>query len=135
MISGKCQVNCSALITLHSSLHMSDRLLKVQELLKVELGKILIRELEFPKNSIVTITKVKAAGDLKHATVSIAVTPEKYTGKVLTLLKKSAGHVQDTLNHTLEMHYVPRISFVKNVQDEAERVDEIFDIIDHESKF
>ncbi len=112
---------------------MNDRLLKVNELLLQELGKLFSRELEFPKNTIVTITKVEATPELKTAVVSINTIPDKNSVRVLLLLKKTAGHIQNELNHTLEMRFVPRISFKKSVKDSSERVEELFDILDHEA--
>lgn len=90
---------------------MSDRLLKVNELLKSEVGAIIQRELEMPRGVIVTITRAKAEPDLKTARLYIRVYPEDHSAGALDYLRKNARHLQRTLNRRLAMRFVPAISF------------------------
>ena len=62
---------------------MTERILQVNELLKEELGAILLRELEFPENTLVTLTRVDAAPNLQQAKIYISVMPEKQARGVL----------------------------------------------------
>lgn len=101
---------------------MSDkRIFQVNELIAHELGAIIAREVEFPTQSLATITKVTAASDLKNAFVWLSVIPKNTEDEVLKLLKKQAGRLQHFLNRRLAMQYVPKIIFKLDTgEDEAE---------------
>ncbi|MEK7122760.1 MAG: ribosome-binding factor A [Patescibacteria group bacterium] len=90
---------------------MSDRILKVNELLKQEAGAAIARELEMPHGVLATITRVDAQADLKTAKIFVRVYPEDHSAGALDYLRKNAGALQSALNHRLAMNFVPRISF------------------------
>jgi len=79
-------------------------------LLRDELGKIIDREIEFPEESLVTITHVVTSSDLRYATVFLSVfgTDEN---RVLELLAKNVYPIQQKLNKQLRMRPIPRIRF------------------------
>ena len=52
---------------------MSDRILKVNELLKQEAGAAIARELEMPHGVLATITRLDAQADLKTAKIFVRV--------------------------------------------------------------
>lgn len=103
---------------------MSDRLLKVNELLKSEVGAIMQRELEMPRGVIVTITRAKAEPDLKTARLYIRVYPEDHSAGALDYLRKNVRHLQRTLNRRLAMRFVPEISFSIDKEEDVPLSDE-----------
>lgn len=115
---------------------MSDRLLKVNELLKSEVGAIMQRELEMPKGVIVAITRAKAEPDLKTARLYIRVYPEDHSAGALDYLRKNARTIQRILNRRLAMRFVPAISFsIDKENDESlsdeEDVEKILDSLNY----
>lgn len=109
---------------------MSNRIEKVNELLKQEVGIAIQRELEMPPGVLATVTCVNAQADLKTAKIFVRVYPEDHSAGALDYLRKNAGALQSTLNHRLAMSFVPRISFyidkeehnVPTVQEEIEKI-------------
>ena len=93
---------------------------------------MLLTELEFPKNCLVTITQVETAKDLRYAKVWVSVIPVKYTKKILDKLKSNLGHLQFLLNKKLAMRPLPRLSFV--IDDTENRAQEIIDLLDRIKK-
>jgi ribosome-binding factor A len=83
---------------------------RVRELIREELSKIIIREMEFP-DALVTITDVEVEKKLEHAKVMVGVIPSSAAPAALAALEKRAGHLQHLLTNKLNIKPMPRISF------------------------
>ena len=109
---------------------MSYRIQQVNQLIKQELNKLLLTEIEFPKNCLATITNIETSKDLRHAKIWLSVIPNLYTKKVLDKLTSSAGHLQFLLNKKLTMKPLPRLHFViDETEKKAAKIEELLDRI------
>jgi len=112
---------------------MSRRIEQVNQLLQKELGELFLREVEFPKNCLVTITKVETSADLKWAKVWISILPIKFAGRVLEILNKKASYFQSLLGKKLFIKFIPKIIFqVDRTEEEASEIERILDQIKKE---
>jgi len=112
---------------------MSHRIIQVSELIKKELGYLMITNIEYPKNTICTITDVTISKDLRHAKVWLSVLPTQYSQKILAILNKKAGILQSLLNKKLSLKPLPRIRFVVDEgQSEAFDMERLLDRIKKE---
>lgn len=113
----------------------SFRIAKVNELIKNELAKTIQREIEFPKNTIVTVMRVQADADLKKATVFLGIFPKEEEKSTLTLIRKRSPLLQGILNRTLVMRYVPELKFtIEKESDKKDPIDEAEYILDNLDK-
>ena len=113
---------------------MSHRILQVNELIRQELNKLLVTEIEYPKNCLATITSIETSKDLRHAKVWLSVIPVAYTRKVLDKLNSQAGHLQFLLNKQLSMKPLPRLHFaIDETEKKARDIDAILDQIKEKS--
>lgn len=109
---------------------MPQRLLKINELIKHEVGQLLLREVEFPKDCLVTITKVETSRDLRHAKIFISILPFDFNKKVLKKISNQISHLQFLLNKRLSLKPLPRLSFVVDrTEKEAAIIEELLDKI------
>ena len=107
---------------------MSNRILQINELIQKELGQIILREIEFPKNTLVTITRVETSPDLSQTKVYVSCLPDNQADRMLQVLKRQSYHIQHKLNKRLETKIIPRIRFVKELKTmQAGRVEEILE--------
>lgn len=86
------------------------RIEKMKNLLREELAKILDREVDFPQDSIVTITKVSISPDAYYAAVFISILG-KEPASALEILQKKVYNIQQALNRRVRMRPVPKIRF------------------------
>ena len=104
----------------------TQRILKINKLIKQELGKIILTDADFPKNAMITITKVKTSADLRYADVFISILPAEKDVEVEKILKENIYFIQGKLNKKLHLKPLPRIKFVVDRSGEdMERIDEI----------
>lgn len=89
---------------------MNHRPLRVANLIQEELGKLILREVNFG-NALVTITDVVIEHKLETATVKVSVIPEAKEGDALDLLNRSAGQLQYLLLRKINIYPMPRIHF------------------------
>ena len=109
---------------------MKDRITKVNELMKRELGQIILREVEMPENAVVTLTRVAASGNLQQAKVYISVVPDEKAQEALKALGQNVFPIQQILNKKLKMRPVPKILWVlERATVEAQRIEELLDQI------
>ncbi len=92
----------------YMKLHRRER---ISQLVRDIMSELLIRELEFPLGTLVTITEVDVSGDLEHAKVRVSVLPATQEEKVMTVLKKFRGHLQGLLGRKLNIRPMPQILF------------------------
>ncbi len=105
---------------------MNKRVLRLNELIKEQLGKIILREIEFPIGVIVTITRVETSSNLISAKVYIGVFPEKFAFGCLKTLNLQIYFIQQDFNQKLKMRPVPKIVFKQEKETiSAGRVDEL----------
>ena len=109
---------------------MNDRVIKINELMKRELGQIILREVEMPEKAVVTLTRVVASGNLQQAKVYISVVPDEKAREVLKVLGQNVFAIQQVLNRKLKMRPVPKILWVlEKATAEAQRIEELLDQI------
>jgi ribosome-binding factor A len=114
---------------------MSKRIQRVNQLIKKELSQILLREIEFPRESLVTVTRVETSPDLKESRIFISVLPEKDESKILEILNRKIYFWQQKLNKRLKMRPIPKIKFFEEKKTaEAARVEEILEELKKEEK-
>ncbi|MFC1618239.1 30S ribosome-binding factor RbfA [Patescibacteria group bacterium] len=112
---------------------MSRRTEQVQDLIQQELGKILIREIEFPVGAFPNILRVSVSPDLRNATVWVGVVPPKMRGKVLKTIERNIGRIQSLLNKRLYMKFVPQLRFeIDSTIDKVDRVARLLEQADVE---
>ncbi len=107
---------------------MSKRIQRVNQLIKKELSQILLREVDFSKDILVTITRVDTSPNLRESKVFISAVPEDKTQRVLKALNQKIYELQQKINRRLKMRPVPRIRFSEERETaEAGRIEEILE--------
>jgi len=105
---------------------MSRKIQRVNELLKREVGNLILRELDFSKDVFVTVNRVKTSSDLKIAKIKVSIMPFLKVEKILKILNSQAFIVQKMLNKKLEMRIVPKIRFeLDKLEEKASRVEQL----------
>lgn len=84
---------------------------KVNEMLRMAVAEILLREVELPLGSFVTVTSVDTSRDLKHAVVYVTVLPDGKRISIIKQLQSSRGHVQQLLGKRISLKFTPKIRF------------------------
>lgn len=92
--------------------NVSNRIHRVNSLLKDELSQILLKEIEIT-NGLLTITRVETSSDLLHARVYISILPAERAFDILKLLQRRIYGLQQKLNKRLAMRPIPKIRFVE----------------------
>jgi len=104
---------------------VSNRLEKVNSLLKQEISNIIVRDFDF-SGSLVTLTHVDATANLIEARAYISVMPQEKTEHVIKVLNGGVYDIQQKINKRLNMRPIPRIKFVKDeVIAEAARIEKL----------
>ena len=104
----------------------TQRILKINKLIKQELGKIILSDVDFSKDIILTIIKVKTSADLRHADVFISILPDEMSIEIEKELKENIYFIQGKLNKRLNMKPLPRIRFIADKSGEyVEEIDRI----------
>jgi ribosome-binding factor A len=91
-----------------------DRLTRVNELLKREIGTALFQILSDGEVdlSAITITAVNASSNLRTARVKVSIRDtEERRPAVLAILKRHRVELQDLINKNVKLKYTPRLSF------------------------
>ncbi len=90
---------------------MNYRNLRVANLIQEELGKIILREMEFPISTLVTITGVEIPKNMREAQIKLGVIPESEAPKVLEILSSYRPLLQNLLLKKINIKPMPRIVF------------------------
>ncbi len=106
---------------------ISHRVEKISELIKEEVGKIILKEVDIDKDILLTVTHVRTSSDLAHATIYISTILKEKEQETLEELQHNAGAIQYILNRKLRMRPVPRIRFAIDATYEKEQ--RLYDIL------
>ena len=90
----------------------SNRIGRINEELQRELSS-LIRTLKDPRvqQSMVSVTKVEATGDLRYAKVYISVLDKDKSKDTLKGLKSAGGFLRREIGSRLQLRYTPELIF------------------------
>lgn len=104
---------------------MSERIKRINELIKHEINQLLLREIEFD-DALVTIIDVETSPDLKYAKIKIIIYPESQNAEVFEKLEKNIYFIQQGLNKRLKMKWVPKIKFeLDKIESHAQEVEKV----------
>jgi len=112
---------------------VSKRIPRINKLIKQEVSKILCREVDFPKDVLVTVTRVEATPNLIEAKVWISVLPENKKNNVMEILNRQIYNIQQKINRLLQMRPLPKLRFVEEKEiQEADKIEELLEKIKNE---
>lgn len=107
-----------------------ERIKKINELIKRELGKIILKEIDMPSDSLVTITGADTSPNLSQVKIYVSVIPESREKDIFNILNKKIYGIQQFLNKRLRMRVIPKIIFYREEKEkEADRVDKLLNEI------
>lgn len=91
-----------------------DRIKRINELLKREIGQVLFTVVDEDSfdHTAVSVTHVAVARDLRQARVYVSIRDhESERERMLGLLRKHRAEIQARIGSDLELRYTPRLSF------------------------
>lgn len=97
---------------------MSRRIGKVNKLLKQEISNLILKELDFSREIIITVTKVEIPSDLEWAKIWVSILPFSRAEMVLGVLNSKKYNIQKLLNQKLRMRIIPKIKFKLDTSEE-----------------
>jgi len=113
----------------------SERIQRVNRLIKTEISQILFREVEFYSGVLITVTRVETSVNLSQAKVYISCLPEEKASEVFQILNQQVYELQQKLNQRLRMRPIPRIKFMEEEETrEAGKIEEILEKLKKEEK-
>jgi ribosome-binding factor A len=105
---------------------MSDRIYKINELIKEEISQIILREMG-DHEGIVTVTAVETTPDLRHATIWYGLIDGNIKD-IEEILASKEKTFQQILNKRLSMKHVPKINFRYDKSGEyMEKINKLID--------
>jgi ribosome-binding factor A len=108
---------------------MSQRIDRVDELLRQEIGRILAKDVQDPHIGFATVTDVETTPDLRHARVWVSVIGDApVRAEALAALERAMGYVRHELGARLRLRRIPALHVA--LDDSAERGTRVLRIID-----
>lgn len=105
---------------------MSNRLPKINELIKKQSGEIIARELDLKSGVFITISKVDTTPDLRYTRIFVSIFPEKEIDYALKTLQKELYQIQGKLNKKLAMRPLPKIEFrIDMTESKADEIEKL----------
>lgn len=105
---------------------MSKRIQKINQLIKKEIGKIILREVDFPADILVTVTRVDTSPNLVDSKIYISTIPEEKSEESFGILNGMIYELQQKINKRLRMRPIPKIRFTEEKGTaEAGKIEEI----------
>ena len=97
---------------------------RIADTLREEIAQIVGYELEDPRLTMVTVTDVRVAANLRDASVFVTVHgDEEERQQALKALELAAPYVRKQLGFSLNLRHTPVLHFVRDtVEEKAERV-------------
>lgn len=90
----------------------SNRMDRVNEEFKREIGKIIDQDLKNPNiTGLISVTKVKTSPDLKFARVYISILGSKSKKNTVDGIKNASGFIRTELAKRINLRYTPEIIF------------------------
>ena len=108
---------------------MKHRIERLNALIKEELGKMFLKELDF-ENVLVTIMGVEISEDLVDARIKINVMPLAKFNEVAEILRRNRNHLRFLLMKRLKIKQVPQLNF--EINEYPEKVLEIEKIFEND---
>lgn len=91
----------------------NNRMNKIDEELKKEIGSIISTELKNPHlTGLISVSSVKTTPDLKYAKVFVTMIGEKSKKENLAVLKQSSGHIRSLIAKRINLRNTPELVFV-----------------------
>ena len=111
---------------------MSQRILRVRELLKREIGTLISQDYSF--NGLVTVNDVDVTPDLRNGHVFIGVIgSDQEKTKVVSTLNKERGMIQKKISKRVVMKFTPKLHFKSD--ESIERGVRTLNVIDELDSF
>jgi ribosome-binding factor A len=105
---------------------MTERINKINELIKHNIGEIISRELDLKSGIFITVAKVDTTPDLRYTRIFVSIFPENETDYAWKSLQHELYRIQGILNKKLKMKPLPRIEFkldfTESKADEIEKL-------------
>lgn len=99
---------------------------RVADIIRAEIGLLLLRKINDPRVQSVTITKVVVTDDLRQAKVFFTVPGDEKAANAATGLTSAKGFIRTHLAKELGMRYVPELVFKQDLtltsQEQMERL-------------
>lgn len=108
----------------------TDRLTRVNEMLKREIGMALFQILAEGEADLatITITAVHASTNLRNARVKVSIRDsDDKRQEVLSALKRHRIELQDIINRNMKLKYTPRLSFELDMS--VEKGDHVLEVL------
>ena len=105
---------------------------RIAETLREEIAQIVGYELEDPRLTLVTVTEVRVADDLRDASVYVTISGDEAEHlTALRALRHAAPYVRKQLGFALNLRHTPALHFVRDtVEEKAERVSSLIEKIE-----
>ena len=104
----------------------SQRIEKINQLIRAYLDEIIQKNLSLKEGVFVTIAKIDTSPDLRYTRVFVSIFPEKETGYAIRSLEKEIYNIQGQLNRKLKMKILPRVEFrVDHTEAEADVIEKL----------
>ncbi len=88
------------------------RIEKLQELIKQELSKMLLKEIKDPRIGFVTVTDVEMTGDLREAKIYVSIMGgDEQIKESLEGLQSALGFIRREIGKRIRLRFTPEISF------------------------
>lgn len=105
---------------------MSERITKINNLIKQHVAEILARELSLKPGIFLTVSKVDTSKDLRYTKAFISVFPYKESTYAMKTLSKEIYSIQGKLNKKLKIKPLPKLSFeLDSTEEEADKIEKI----------
>jgi ribosome-binding factor A len=100
---------------------------RVADLLREEITQIVGFELSDPRLTMVTVTDVRVADNLRDAKVFVTVIgSEQEIKEALVALRKASPYIRKQVGFALSLRHTPELHFVRDtVEERGARVDEL----------
>lgn len=91
--------------------HTYDRRLRIADLIKDELAKLLLSQSKDPRFTFVSISAVEVARDYSNAKVFVSLLNDTKIEETLAALNKAAGFFRYELAHSANLRTTPKLHF------------------------
>lgn len=108
---------------------MKDRLKRVNELIKKEIGFILEEDFSF-ENCLVTVSEAKVSPDLREARIFISTFPYNKKDEILKEISLNLSKIQELFGERIKLKYTPKLKFLFDESfEESSKLDSLFEKI------